>query len=144
MRLASPDPISDLSDVAVAIDAVARGADTREQTLDTEESSVPARTPSPRRGPRGRRSSSRVMVLRYDVRNEPAPVDAFNAPTFQHAFREAKRLMSTMAGVLSSSSLHDDPDTTMHRLQGEARDLAGFQHPSTRKVGFVGDSGVGE
>jgi hypothetical protein len=51
--------------------------------------------------------------------------------------------MSELADALGNNSLHVDPDSTIQRLHKEAGDLANFQSPSSRSVGFVGDSGVG-
>jgi hypothetical protein len=51
--------------------------------------------------------------------------------------------MSELTGVLGSSHILVDPDSAMQRFHKEAKDLAQFQCPSSRTVGFVGDSGVG-
>ncbi|KAJ3532728.1 hypothetical protein NM208_g8311 [Fusarium decemcellulare] len=116
IRLSEPNGVANLSEVAEAVERVARG---------------------PRR-------SSGVDSLPHDVLEEELPQDAFHAPEFQQAFRDAKQLMSTVEGVLGSSRLHNDPDSTMSRLFQEARRLSQFEYPSTRTVGFVGDSGVGK
>ncbi|KAL2694823.1 hypothetical protein Neosp_001410 [[Neocosmospora] mangrovei] len=98
----------------------------------------------PRQRRRSRRSSSGVDRLPHSVLDEELPQDAFHSPEFQQAFRDAKQLMSTVEGVLGSSSLHNSPESTIRRLHTEAGELARFEYPSTRTVGFVGDSGVGK
>ncbi|KAH0425848.1 hypothetical protein CcaCcLH18_10717 [Colletotrichum camelliae] len=80
----------------------------------------------------------------HDVKDEDLPDDRFHHPDVQNAFVEAKALMSRLARVLGSSPLHIDPDSAIKRLHKRAKDLSRFQCPSTRTVGFVGDSGVGK
>lgn len=97
---------------------------------------------TPRR--RRRRSSSRTRYC-YDVAGEAPPQDDFNTPSFKAAFRDIKTVVSNVAEVLGSGLLHNDADSTIvSHLHENARALAGFQCPSTRTVGFVGDSGAGE
>jgi hypothetical protein len=52
--------------------------------------------------------------------------------------------MFELVDVLGSSAVHHEPDSVMQRLHGQAQGLAQFQCPSTRTVGFVGDSGAGK
>ncbi|KAF4505804.1 hypothetical protein G6O67_007717 [Ophiocordyceps sinensis] len=97
---------------------------------------------TPRR--RRRRSSSRTRYC-YDVAGEAPPQDDFNTPSFKAAFRDIKTVVSNVAEVLGSGLLHNDADSTIvSHLHENARALAGFQCPSTRTVGFVGDSGAGK
>jgi hypothetical protein len=96
------------------------------------------------RGSRRRRSSSRLDDPIHDIKNEKPPNDRFHNPTFQGAFREAKALMAGFRDTLGSNSLHYEPDSVMQRLHQQAAKLAHFECPSTRTVGFVGDSGVGK
>ncbi|KAJ4328907.1 hypothetical protein N0V84_000695 [Fusarium piperis] len=140
MRLSEQNGASNLSDVAEAVNRVARGSDIRAASLTPEPTSSRAGTPRQRR--RSRRSSSGVDI--HNVLDEELPQDAFHSPEFQQAFRDAKQLMSTVEGVLGSSSLHNSPESTIRRLLDEAGELARFEYPSTRTVGFVGDSGVGK
>jgi hypothetical protein len=107
------------------------------------ESSAVGNSSSQRRASR-RRSSSRTNASPHNVMDEEPPNDRFHEPTFQQAFFDAKRFMSELTDVLSSSSIHNEPDSTMRQLHEEAQKLARFQCPSTRTVGFVGDSGVGK
>ncbi|KAK5663817.1 hypothetical protein OQA88_20 [Cercophora sp. LCS_1] len=93
---------------------------------------------------RNRRSSSRVNLLPHNVRDEELPHDRFHEPAFQQAFCDAKALMGGLAGVLASSTLHVEPDSTIHNLRQEAQTLATFHCSPTRVVGLVGDSGVGK
>lgn len=142
MRLSEPNGVGNLSDVAEAVDRVARGSDSRAASLTPEPTSSRAGTPRQRRRPR--RSSSVADRLPHNVLDEELPHDAFHSPEFQQAFRDAKQLMSTVESVLGSSSLHNSPESTIRRLRDEAGELARFEYPSTRTVGFVGDSGVGK
>jgi hypothetical protein len=141
MRISSPDSRLGMSDVAAAIERVASGSGNQVALLKPRNPGV-EESSSNRRFSR-RRSSSRTNLTPHDVRDEETPQDRFHEPTFQQAFRDAKGLMSKLVDVLGSSSLHIDPDSTMQRLHREAGDLARFQCPSSRTVGFVGDSGVG-
>jgi len=93
-------------------------------------------------GGRRRRSSS-VNPEPYDVRQERPPQDRFHEPEFQQAFAHATSLMARLAGVLGSSTLHLEPDSTMKTLRDRADTLAHFRCPPTRTVGLVGDSGAG-
>ena len=141
MRISSPGSSLGMRDVARALEGVAGSSGNPAALLDPtylgrEDS------PSSRRSSR-RRSSSRTSILPHDVRDEDPPQDRFHEPAFQRAFGDAKRLISELTDVLGSSSLHISPDSTMQRLHGKAGDLANFQCPSSRTVGFVGDSGVG-
>ncbi|KAH7243016.1 hypothetical protein B0J15DRAFT_92977 [Fusarium solani] len=142
MRLSEPNGVDNLSEVAEAVDRVARGSDSRAASLTPEPTSSRAGTPRQRR--RSQRSSSGIDRLPHNVLDEELPHDAFHSPEFQQAFRDAKQLMSTVEGVLGSSSLHNSPESTIKRLHDEAGELARFEYPSTRTVGFVGDSGVGK
>lgn len=93
---------------------------------------------------RSRRSSSRQVLLPHDVRDEERPVSAFHRPEFRQALSDAKRLMERIERDLRDSDIHSDPGTTMYRLHKEALKLAEYKSPSTRTVGFVGDSGAGK
>ncbi|KAI7770499.1 hypothetical protein LZL87_002870 [Fusarium oxysporum] len=104
-------------------------------------------SPEPRRSRNGtprRRRSSTGAVQQHDVADEELPDDAFHSPEFQGAFRDAKQLMSNIQSVLGSSIVHEGSGSTMRKLHEEAVNLAAFEYPATRTVGFVGDSGVGK
>lgn len=103
-------------------------------------------SPEPRRrnGTPRRRRSSTGAVQQHDVADEELPDDAFHSPEFQSAFRDAKQLMSNIQSVLGSSNVHEGSESTMRKLHEEAGELAAFEYPATRTVGFVGDSGVGK
>ncbi|UQC76138.1 uncharacterized protein CLUP02_17649 [Colletotrichum lupini] len=98
-------------------------------------------TPRPPRRSRGR---SEAALVYHDVKDEELPESRFYDPAVQNAIKNAKALMTQLAGVLEDSPLHINPDSTIRRLYGQALDLSQFEGPSTRTVGFVGDSGVGE
>lgn len=140
LLMSSPGSGLDMSDMAAAIEGEASGTYNRD-SLEPIHQGTEA-TSSTRPISR-KRSSSRVPMTPYVVRDEEAPQDRFHEPAFQQAFADAKGLISELESVLGSSRIIVDPDSTMQRLLREARELAQFQCPSSRTVGFVGDSGVG-
>ncbi|KAK8030148.1 hypothetical protein PG993_011439 [Apiospora rasikravindrae] len=133
-----------MSELADALNSMSDEANSRSARLLTPEAQQSTPVTPLRRSGRRRRSSSKISVEIYDVRDEKAPNDRFNDPTFQSAFRDARKLMSDLEVTLASSSLHVDPDSTMKRLHQEAKTLSNFYCPPSRTVGFVGDSGVGK
>lgn len=80
----------------------------------------------------------------HRVEDEVIPDDPFQNERFQDALKRSKELMVKLDGDLSRSSLVGEQDSVIRRLHDRVQDLAGFQCPATRTVGFVGDSGVGE
>ncbi|EXF77774.1 hypothetical protein CFIO01_03095, partial [Colletotrichum fioriniae PJ7] len=96
------------------------------------------------RPPRRSRGRSEVALVYHDVQDEELPESRFYDPAVQIAIEDAKALMAQLAGVLENSPLHANSDSTIKRLHDQAVDLAKFQGPSRRTVGFVGDSGVGK
>lgn len=143
MRLSSQGSKFDMSDVDSALERVARGSDSSVVLLDPGSPGA-KEVSSGREMSRRRRSSSRANLVPHDVKDEEPPEDRFHKPAFQQAFYDAKTLMSELADVLGSSALHFEPDSTMQRLHKQAGELARFHCPSSRTVGFVGDSGVGK
>ncbi|KAH7029847.1 uncharacterized protein B0I36DRAFT_326419 [Microdochium trichocladiopsis] len=105
---------------------------------------VLATTQSGGRARANRRRSSPVDQSPHNVDDEQVPGDRFNNATFQQALREAKGLATDIHRVLGSSDLHLEPSSAMRRLHETASELARFHPPSTRIVGFVGDSGAGK
>ena len=99
------------------------------------ESSSP--TPS-----RRRRSGSAIIRKIHRVEDEEPP--KADMPQVQKALTTALSCVSNTASVLSSSSLHLEPDSTTHKLYQEALTLSQFQLPSSRIVGLIGDSGAGK
>ena len=98
---------------------------------------------------RSRRRRSRSATVngdepRHQVRDEEMPPDRFHEPAFQRGFADARSLVGQLATVLSQSSSHRDPGSTAKKLYDAATKLAAFEPPSTRTIGFVGDSGVGK
>ncbi|KXH31905.1 hypothetical protein CSIM01_02457 [Colletotrichum simmondsii] len=96
------------------------------------------------RPPRRSRGRSEVALVYHEVKDEELPESRFYDPAVQSAIKDAKALMTQLAGVLEENPLHTNPDSTIRRLYGQALDLSQFEGPSTRTVGFVGDSGVGK
>ncbi|KAH8648902.1 hypothetical protein BGZ60DRAFT_422535 [Tricladium varicosporioides] len=130
-----------MSEIAVALEGVkssnSSGALLRPQSPSMGDS------PSQSRASR-RRSSSRINKPPHNVADEELPKERFHDSAFQQAFLHAKQVMLEFTNVLSNGSMLNDPDSTMKRLHEEARNLARFHCPSTRTIGFVGDSGVGK
>ncbi|KAK6227425.1 hypothetical protein QIS74_00980 [Colletotrichum tabaci] len=130
-----------MSDVGAAIADVANGLDEQTPRPAASSPDFGRPSPSPSPSPRPRLKAKR---LPHNVKDEEPPSNRFHDPTVQQAFGEAKTLMRSLANALGSSSLHVNPDSTIQRLHRQAQDLSRFQCPSTRTVGFVGDSGVGK
>ncbi|KAK2766946.1 hypothetical protein FQN54_006261 [Arachnomyces sp. PD_36] len=102
-----------------------------------------SRSPSPSR--RRRRSGSGInRESPHQVENEEPPQALFYKPEVQEALASARTLTSRMVDVLSSSDLHRENGSSIQSLHQQAVKLNGFQLPSSRVVGLVGDSGAGK
>jgi ABC-type glutathione transport system ATPase component len=100
-----------------------------------------SRSPSPSRR---RRSGSGLRRERHQVESE-APPEAFSRMAeVQNTLASARNLPRRMMTVLSSSNLHHEDGSSIHKLYQQAKKLNDFQLPSSRIVGLVGDSGVGK
>ena len=100
-----------------------------------------SRSPSPSRR---RRSGSGINRDTHQIESEDPPEALFYMPEIQEALTNARTLTSRMVNVLSSSNLHQENGSSIQSLYQQATRLNGFQPPSTRIVGLVGDSGVGK
>lgn len=100
-----------------------------------------SRSPTPSRR---RRSGSGINRESHQIENEDPPQALFHMPEVQEALANAKSLASRMVNVLSSSNLHRENGSSIQSLHQQATRLNGFQLPSSRIVGLVGDSGVGK
>lgn len=125
----------DMRDIGAAIDGVVRGEDTGPSSA-----SLAVSPPGHSR----RRSSPRLEPVNHRVEDEEPPDDEFHRPAFQESLAHARATLENLAGVLSSSSIHLEPDSTVRRHHQEAESLSRFQPLGTRTVGLVGDSGVGK
>lgn len=145
-RLQSPaaEPSIDMTSLSNALEEVAAGRNNRSSPLLDLASPSPINLSPGRRSARSRRSGSQTNLLKHDVRGETPANDRYNLPAVQQALRDTKGLMSEVAHVLGSSTLHNEPDSVMVRLHRQAENLAKFECPPTRIVGFVGDSGAGK
>ncbi|KAI6777846.1 uncharacterized protein J7T54_000555 [Emericellopsis cladophorae] len=142
MRLSPAGGVSDMTGLAEALDT----AGPRSQRANSLTPSIAGEAPDPesaRNRRRSRRASSQPVRVRHEVSDEELPGAAHSAE-FRHAFQISKRLMADMENILRGSALHAEEESTIHGLHAEAVKLAEFQYPSTRIVGFVGDSGVGK
>ncbi|KAL0931975.1 Nuclear GTPase SLIP-GC 3 [Colletotrichum truncatum] len=128
-------------DVAIAISGIANNSEQQPSRVEASNPNLRMTSLSPRPPERPRRIS-RTVLSKHDVKDEEVPPNRFHDPKVQEAFRNAKALMSRLADALGSSPLHINPDSTIRQLHRQAQKLAHFQPPSTRTVGFVGDSGV--
>lgn len=146
-RLSTAEPVMmDMAAISAALSDVASGQSraSTPQLITTLQCSD-----SPGPGRRARRSllrsqNSRNTPKKYVVEDEAPFDDKFNCPAVQNSLRDTKKLMTELADVLGSSAVHEEPDSVMQRLHRQAQDLVNFERPSTRTVGFVGDSGTGK
>ncbi|KAI1348075.1 hypothetical protein F5Y01DRAFT_228690 [Xylaria sp. FL0043] len=144
LRFSTSDPSMDMANISSALQQIIAGGSRRSSPLLDP---VPrtSLSPSPGRlGAQRRRSSSRPIVEKHNVRDEAPPNDRFNLPGFREALRHTKRSMTRLVDVLGSSAVGIEPDSVMQRLQSQAKNLSQFECPSRRTVGFVGESGAGK
>ncbi|KAH8760482.1 hypothetical protein F5883DRAFT_563809 [Diaporthe sp. PMI_573] len=125
----------DMRDIGDAIDGVIQGQDTRRASA-TLLVSPP--------GHSRRRSSPRPEPVVHRVEDEELPDDEFHHPAFQRRLSQARSMLEDLTRVLSSSSIHLEPDSIVKRHHQESESLSKFQPLSTRTVGLVGESGVGK
>ncbi|VUC28222.1 unnamed protein product [Clonostachys rosea] len=144
MRLASKDKRgldTGVTDLLAAVDAVAREPNQRAATVPAPQRDFG----TPRRNRRrSGRSPSASYSAPHNVHDEPVPEDIFHSTGFQQALRDAKRLTSDLKTVLDDAPLLQDHESTIAKLHEEAVKLASFEYPTSRRIGFVGDSGVGK
>ncbi|MBE3047789.1 hypothetical protein IMZ48_35825 [Candidatus Bathyarchaeota archaeon] len=143
LALASEGPAFDMAGLTAAVDSVEAGGDSATALLDPGSQSPRASMGAPDRA-RRRRSSSQRDNTPHDVRDEEMPPESFYEPAFQQAFADSKRVASSLADALSGSSLVHEPDSTIRTIREKTLQLSAFQPPSTRTIGFVGESGVGK
>jgi hypothetical protein len=101
----------------------------------------PGHSPSPSRR---RRSGSGVPRPPYRVEDEELPPSLFHSQTIQQSLVDARAVVSRMAEALASSTMPQDESSSIRKFRQQALKLSGFQPPSSRTVGLVGDSGVGK
>lgn len=91
-----------------------------------------------------RRSSPRPTPIVHKVEDEEPPDDEFNHPDFQRRLSQAKGMLQSLTSVLGSSSMHLQPESIIRRYHEDAETHSQFHPHSKRKIGLVGDSGVGK
>ncbi|KAI1275476.1 hypothetical protein F5Y07DRAFT_389933 [Xylaria sp. FL0933] len=144
LRFSTSNPSIDMANISSALQQIIAGGSRRSSPL-LDPMPRTSLSPSPGRlGAQRRRSSSRPIVEKHDVRNEAPPNDRFNLPGFREALRDTKRSMTGLVGVLGSSAVGNEPDSVIQRLHSQAKNLSQFECPSRRTVGFVGESGAGK
>ncbi|KAL2286393.1 hypothetical protein FJTKL_07151 [Diaporthe vaccinii] len=133
----SPQPRAglDMTEIGAAIDDLAQDVGTPRPN-----GSLVVLTPGNSR----RRSSPRPEPVIHRVEDEEPPDDEFHSLAFQQRLSQAKNMLQGLARVLSSSPIHIEPDSNIKRHHEEAESLGDFHPLSTRRVGLVGDSGVGK
>lgn len=137
IRKSSQQPSQEvgMKDRGVAMDDIVSGKGTRPAAASL--------VVSPARNSRGR-SSPRAEPVIHRVEDEEPPEDEFHQPDFQGRLSGARAVVEDLARVLSSSSIHLEPDSTIKRHHQAAESLKKFQPIAMRTVGLVGDSGVGK
>lgn len=125
----------ELGELGDAIDDIVRNADTPRFGESLTVSSP---------GHARRRSSPRPEPVTHNVEDEDPPDDDFHHPDFQRRLSQTKTMLQNLASVLASSSFVLEPDSNMKSYYEEAKTLSQFHPPSKRKIGLVGDSGVGK
>ncbi|KAI0147476.1 hypothetical protein GGR57DRAFT_515724 [Xylariaceae sp. FL1272] len=143
LRFSTASPGLDLSGIQNALQDVTEGLDSIGPFLHPRSPGLASPTPSLRSSHR-RRSSSRTLQEIHKVEDEVPPRDRFNDPSFQRALDGTRQMMTELLSVMRSSDVHNEPDSQMQRLCGEAERLSQFQCPSTRTVALIGESGVGK
>lgn len=128
----SPDRID------AALDVQMTGPATQTPIMEPQDPlPVPRLTPRRRSGPSAQQSF-------HKVDEEELPSDRYHEASFQGALASTKQLMCDLSRVLGSGSIHLEPDSVMRSLHERAELLGRFEPPSTRTIGFVGDTGVGK
>ncbi|KAI1261517.1 hypothetical protein F5Y18DRAFT_440419 [Xylariaceae sp. FL1019] len=143
LRFSTASPSLDLSGIKDALQDVKEGLDSVGPFLHPRTPGLASPTPSAP-GSHRRRSSSRILQEVHKVEDEVPPRDRFNDPRFQRALDNTRQMMTGLLSVMRSSDVHNEPDSQMKRLCGEAARLSQFQRPSTRTVALIGESGVGK
>ena len=99
-------------------------------------------------GAAGRRESRslspHLQEPSYQIEREDEQAELSEIRIVQDAIANAKTLTTRIVDVLSSSNLHREHGSRIHSLYQQATELHGFQLPSSRIVGLVGDSGEGK
>jgi ABC-type glutathione transport system ATPase component len=97
-------------------------------------------------GPRESRSPSPSLPHKasYQIEREDEQAELSEIRVVQDAIANAKTLTARIIDALSSSNLHREHGSRIHSLHQQATELHGFQLPSSRIVGLVGDSGAGK
>ncbi|CAG9972550.1 unnamed protein product [Clonostachys byssicola] len=146
MRLASKD--KDKRGLSAGFTDLLHAVDAAEREPTQPVSITPAPRPDPSTPRRARRRSGRSpsasYSTRHNVHEEPLPEDIFHSPAFQQALRDAKSLTADLKAVMDDAPLLHDHESTISKLHEEAVKLSSFEYPTSRRIGFVGDSGVGK
>jgi hypothetical protein len=118
-----------------------------DRLLGTPSPAAPSTAQSANRSPspsRRRRSGSGAGPIIHQIEDEDPPQALARERAAQEGLTNARRITARLAGALSSSALHHERESNIHRLHQEAINLSEFQVPSSRTVGLVGDSGAGK
>lgn len=156
------DGLGSMSALDAAVRTVERGADEQAVPLETPRPATPPPSTDPamqralrppssassaqsRPRSRGRRSRGASQTMPYNIETEEMPPHRLYSPAVQRSLRDSESLVANVAAALGSSGsrLHEDQESTVHRLHTQATALANFQFPSSWTVGFAGDTGAG-
>ncbi|PVH91907.1 hypothetical protein DM02DRAFT_544867, partial [Periconia macrospinosa] len=154
LRMNSSSPSSNVSTPRASRSPTVSPQQTRSQSLVVGLGALHVGSPSPtpstlnaNRSPSAssrRRSGSRTAKVNHRVEDEEPPESLFYKEEVQTTLASAKAIVARLSGVLSSSSLYQDPESSIRSLRRQATELNAFSLQSSRTVGLVGDSGAGK
>ncbi len=122
----------------------ARRGDNLSPSPDRSRQSLSPAPVPPHSSRRRSRSSAQAPLPRHETRDEEPPESRFHVAGFQQALADSQRVVAGLKSVLTTSSLHTEPDSALRELFKKAETLSRFAGPRQRTVGLVGDSGAGE
>lgn len=82
--------------------------------------------------------------LSYNMRSEPLPDAPIYNPELQAVLGTVKEQLGEIERTMGRCSMSSDTGSNISTLFQQTRSLAHFEYPTTRTIGFVGDSGVGK
>jgi hypothetical protein len=80
----------------------------------------------------------------YSMRKEGLP----NAPIYNQKLQgilgDVKTQLGELESTMAQCAIVSENKSSLYALHEQTRSLANFEYPTTRTIGFVGGSGVGE
>ncbi|KAL6232076.1 hypothetical protein BDW75DRAFT_233104 [Aspergillus navahoensis] len=80
----------------------------------------------------------------YDVREEELPRAPIYDIRLQNALRNVRGQIADLAQLMGERELAQDPTSDIYDLYEQLLKASRFAYPTTRTVGFIGDSGMGK